>query len=234
MSIRSSMGVRSGYYTDAANPYGMVLCGQRWYLTSVGIWLSRDPIGYAGGENLYAYCDNNPVSGLDPSGLQGIGDYAKAFFSLETWKNGLHTGGAVVVDRLTFRATHFSRGMENYPGYDVSDGAAWVAQQAEIELLSAGAGNLLQARRAKQLANLEQKAAEYTKELHGLMNADDQRVITTAVGVGERNALFGKRYQLFLATSEKSVDRVIRAVAEAKGIKVLKRVSRFLKGYQGS
>jgi|GEM_PF-6390964 hypothetical protein len=32
-------------------------------------WLTRDPIGYDGGINLYAYCNNNPIMGVDPLGL---------------------------------------------------------------------------------------------------------------------------------------------------------------------
>lgn len=32
-------------------------------------WLTRDPIGYQGGINLYAYCNNNPIMGIDPLGL---------------------------------------------------------------------------------------------------------------------------------------------------------------------
>ena len=37
----------------------------------IGRWLTRDPISYDGGENLYAYCGNNPVGMFDPSGLDG-------------------------------------------------------------------------------------------------------------------------------------------------------------------
>jgi hypothetical protein len=37
-------------------------------------WLTRDPIGYAGGINLYAFCGNNPVNRIDPWGFCGDGD----------------------------------------------------------------------------------------------------------------------------------------------------------------
>ena len=63
-----------GYYTDPAAP-NLILCGQRWYSPPYGRWLSRDPIGYAGGENLYEYCGDDPINGLDPVGLaKGLTD----------------------------------------------------------------------------------------------------------------------------------------------------------------
>jgi hypothetical protein len=40
------------------------------YNPQLGRWLSRDPMGEAGGFNLYAYCGNDPVNGHDPLGLQ--------------------------------------------------------------------------------------------------------------------------------------------------------------------
>ena len=35
----------------------------------VGRFLSPDPIGFAGGLNLYAYTENDPVNWVDPDGL---------------------------------------------------------------------------------------------------------------------------------------------------------------------
>lgn len=41
----------------------------RYYDPAAGRFLTRDPIGYAGGINLYAYTGNDPVNRADPSGL---------------------------------------------------------------------------------------------------------------------------------------------------------------------
>ncbi|HUU95179.1 MAG TPA: RHS repeat-associated core domain-containing protein [Phycisphaerae bacterium] len=43
--------------------------GHRWYDPSLGRFIQRDPIGIFGGLNGYAYCANNPLSWVDPSGL---------------------------------------------------------------------------------------------------------------------------------------------------------------------
>jgi hypothetical protein len=40
-----------------------------YYDPRLGRWLSRDPLGEAGGFNLYAYCGNDPVNRHDPLGL---------------------------------------------------------------------------------------------------------------------------------------------------------------------
>jgi RHS repeat-associated protein len=44
----------------------------RWYDPNTGQWLSKDPIGYDGGDvNLYKYVGNDPVNKIDPLGKQG-------------------------------------------------------------------------------------------------------------------------------------------------------------------
>ena len=61
-------GGQLGYYSDWET--GLTLCGHRYYDSANGRWLTKDPIGTAGGVNVYAYCGNNGVSRNDPSGLK--------------------------------------------------------------------------------------------------------------------------------------------------------------------
>ncbi|ROR98672.1 RHS repeat-associated protein [Sinobacterium caligoides] len=48
---------------------GMHYFGYRFYLPEQGRWLNRDPIGLAGGINLYEYVGGNPLIYTDPYGL---------------------------------------------------------------------------------------------------------------------------------------------------------------------
>ena len=61
----------------------------RWYDPQSGSFLSEDPLGLGGGRNTYAYADNDPVNGWDPSGLTM--DDPGCFFTA-VWKYFLDTG----------------------------------------------------------------------------------------------------------------------------------------------
>ena len=61
-------GGQFGYYKDGAT--GLYLLGHRYYYDAgAGRFLTRDPIGYGGGMNLYGFAGNNPVNQSDPSGF---------------------------------------------------------------------------------------------------------------------------------------------------------------------
>ena len=63
-------GAKFGYVRDGES--GFYLCTLRYYDASGGRWLTRDPIGYAGGSNLYGYVGNDPGNATDPSGLARV------------------------------------------------------------------------------------------------------------------------------------------------------------------
>jgi RHS repeat-associated protein len=72
-------GVRTGTRGTFDQPYqfstkrydartGLVYFGYRFYVPALGRWLTPDPIGAAGGLNLYEYVGGNPVMAVDPTG----------------------------------------------------------------------------------------------------------------------------------------------------------------------
>jgi RHS repeat-associated protein len=58
----------SNKYTD--DETGLTYYGHRYYNASLGRWLNRDPLGEAGGLNAHRFVENNPLSRIDPDGLQ--------------------------------------------------------------------------------------------------------------------------------------------------------------------
>ena len=66
-----------GYYTDAET--GLQLLTHRYYDSSTGQFINRDPIGYNGGINIYSYTANNPVNTSDPDGTDYFRDVGQVF-----------------------------------------------------------------------------------------------------------------------------------------------------------
>jgi RHS repeat-associated protein len=65
----------TGHPLDGAtNGTGLQNNLHRWYDSSVGKWLSEDPIGYLTDMSLSRYCGNSPTSYSDPSGLKKFSD----------------------------------------------------------------------------------------------------------------------------------------------------------------
>jgi RHS repeat-associated protein len=67
----TSINTETGF-TGASTPNssgGFTYLRNRWYDPRTGSFLTQDPIGLAGGVNLYAYAGNNPIAFSDPFGL---------------------------------------------------------------------------------------------------------------------------------------------------------------------
>ena len=69
-------GYAGGLY-DAAT--GLVRFGARDYDPVAGVWTCKDPVGFGGGSNVYAYANGSPVVRADPQGLNSIADAAAGF-----------------------------------------------------------------------------------------------------------------------------------------------------------
>jgi RHS repeat-associated protein len=83
-----------GYQEDAT---GLRLLGHRYYDSSTGRFLTRDPI--KDGRNWYAYCDSDPINGADPNGLEK--QWYHYLLEYETWREGLITSGAALGSTLS-------------------------------------------------------------------------------------------------------------------------------------
>ena len=65
-SVASDFTYTGHYYH---RPTGLNLAQYRVYDGQLGRWISKDPIGLAGGVNLYGYVNNSPVNFIDMDGL---------------------------------------------------------------------------------------------------------------------------------------------------------------------
>ncbi|AIE86065.1 RHS repeat-associated core domain-containing protein [Fimbriimonas ginsengisoli] len=114
----------AGYYTDAYSKLNY--CLSRYYDPLCGRWTSRDTLGLAGGENVYQYCNANPVMNIDPTGQVII-----RVISYRVFNGGWHRG-IVVIDNVGHnQAWSFAGGPEKggmaHVGNLVSRSGPWKA-----------------------------------------------------------------------------------------------------------
>lgn len=79
---------------------GLYYYRARYYDADIGRFISEDPIGLAGGINVYAYVGNNPVNWIDPLGLY--------------WQYSQSTGQLTYVNNQTGATTSVGTGYSGY------------------------------------------------------------------------------------------------------------------------
>lgn len=63
------------YASKRTDETGLVYFGHRYYIPSLGRWLTPDPLGYDAGPNLYAYLSNSPLNRYDEQGLFDVDSF---------------------------------------------------------------------------------------------------------------------------------------------------------------
>jgi RHS repeat-associated protein len=97
-SVNDPFGYKGqvGYYADPET--GLQLLTHRYYDPNTGRFLTRDPISYEGGINLYAYTMNNPVNWSDPYGEDVIAEFKRRTGTLTVTDR--QTGQRIVIKRV--------------------------------------------------------------------------------------------------------------------------------------
>lgn len=119
-------GGQFGYHTDPET--GLILCGFRYYDPKNGRWVTRDPIGYRGGVNIYSYVGNNPIAYADSRGLAANRSSSPG------------SGGSWIshIPLLSTIYYHYSRqpntSGQMRPGGYVTDDGEMTGPQAEMDL----------------------------------------------------------------------------------------------------
>lgn len=120
----------------------MVLTHFRAYDAELAIWLSADPLGEAGGLNLYAYCYGNPLNLYDPDGMMPSAAWWGGFFDFDQGTvDALGVGAMATIDG----AIPFADPFQNSGGYDpcqdgvgFSKAAGGIARDVGLAALTAG------------------------------------------------------------------------------------------------
>jgi RHS repeat-associated protein len=96
-------GYQREWSSESDPGLGLDYLQQRYYDPAVGRFLTPDPIGFAGGFNLYAYVENNPVGLVDPSGLSA------------TWVSPTSASGADTAGAYAEGARHLWKWVKQLP-----------------------------------------------------------------------------------------------------------------------
>jgi RHS repeat-associated protein len=82
-NLMTKTGTLNQPFQFSTKPYdektGLSYYGYRFYSPSLGRWITRDPLGEAGGMNLYEFNNNSAINYIDPDGLFKFGSQEGKF-----------------------------------------------------------------------------------------------------------------------------------------------------------
>ncbi|NLT50771.1 MAG: RHS repeat-associated core domain-containing protein [Ignavibacteria bacterium] len=132
----------------------LVRFGARDYDPEIGRWLDKEPLGFAGSNNFYAYCSNDPVNLIDKDGLRPIINDFRDFF-------GASTDALTTIPFTNYSALDLFGDLGNYdPCSDAAKagslyGTAIGLASAAKGLWNAGKGLFQSANKIKYIGRLE-------------------------------------------------------------------------------
>ena len=136
---------------------GLVRFGARDFDSISGKWLTKDPIGFAGGTNQYAYVHNAPVQAFDPTGLidnELFTNYIQGLLNSPHYPiDRFQTSAASGVAEPSFLSPELLLGLPGLARSFVSRGAI----VAEGELCEAGLSNPFKGKSVEQIDKMFRK-----------------------------------------------------------------------------
>jgi RHS repeat-associated protein len=88
----------NGQFGVQSDPNGLLYMRARYYNPYISRFINADPSGFNGGLNFFLFCNDNPINGEDPFGLNG---WTSAFGGLQLIGGGFEVAAGVSLGAVT-------------------------------------------------------------------------------------------------------------------------------------